>query len=122
VPLAWTLLRDYQKQRILTLSIPESDPLGAGYHTIQAKIAIAPADYGKGWLNGTQSSSSSCRRSTPISSSRARRGVRAVGVLWLLTLYILIVLRGLYMATQAQAPTAPARRLGHAWSSSCTRS
>ena len=57
VPLAWKyLLYDYQKQRILTLLDPEADPLGAGYHIIQSKIAVGSGGlYGKGWLNGTQS-------------------------------------------------------------------
>ena len=50
------VLHDYQKQRVLTLLNPESDPLGAGYHIIQSKIAIGSGGlYGKGWLNGSQS-------------------------------------------------------------------
>ena len=49
-------MRDYQKQRVLTFLDPEKDPLGAGYHIIQSKIAIGSGGfYGKGWLNGTQS-------------------------------------------------------------------
>lgn len=56
-PLMWNfVLHDYQKQRILTLLDPESDPLGAGYHIIQSKIAIGSGGlYGKGWLQGSQS-------------------------------------------------------------------
>ncbi len=49
-------MRDYQRQRVLTFLDPGSDPLGAGYHTIQAQIADGSGGtYGKGWLNGTQS-------------------------------------------------------------------
>ena len=52
----WHFMRDYQKQRVFTLFNPENDPLGAGYHIIQSKIAIGSGGfYGKGWLNGTQS-------------------------------------------------------------------
>ena len=54
-PLLWTVLHDYQKKRILTLIDPTSDPLGSGYHIIQATIAIGSGGpTGKGWLQGTQ--------------------------------------------------------------------
>ncbi|MDR2861390.1 MAG: rod shape-determining protein RodA [Syntrophobacterales bacterium] len=55
LPMAWFLLRDYQKERILTLFAPEKDPLGAGYHIIQSMIAIGSGGWwGKGFLQGTQ--------------------------------------------------------------------
>ncbi|MEO8631700.1 MAG: FtsW/RodA/SpoVE family cell cycle protein, partial [Betaproteobacteria bacterium] len=55
MPLLWSVLHDYQRQRILTLLDPSQDPLGAGYHTIQATIALGSGGFfGKGWLNGTQ--------------------------------------------------------------------
>ena len=55
-PLLWYFMRDYQQQRVVTFLNPEHDPLGAGYHIIQSKIAIGSGGlYGKGWLNGTQS-------------------------------------------------------------------
>jgi rod shape determining protein RodA len=55
-PFLWTLLHDYQRQRVLTFLDPSTDPLGAGYHTTQASIAIGSGGVvGKGWLNGTQS-------------------------------------------------------------------
>jgi len=105
LPLVWTLLRDYQKQRILTLFDPESDPLGAGYHTIQAKIAIGSGGiYGKGWLNGTQTQLEFVpEKHTDFIFAVLAEEFGLVGVLWLLTLYILIILRGLYMATHAQS-------------------
>ena len=54
-PFVWTMLHDYQRKRILTLIDPTSDPLGAGYHIIQATIAIGSGGtFGKGWLAGTQ--------------------------------------------------------------------
>lgn len=57
IPIMWNyVLHDYQKQRVLTLIDPESDPLGAGYHIIQSKIAIGSGGiFGKGWLQGSQS-------------------------------------------------------------------
>ena len=56
-PVFWEYgMREYQRQRVRTLFDPEADPLGAGYHIIQSKIAIGSGGlYGKGWLNGTQS-------------------------------------------------------------------
>ena len=54
-PVAWSLMHDYQQQRILTLLDPSQDPLGAGYHTIQSTIALGSGGiFGKGWLAGTQ--------------------------------------------------------------------
>ena len=56
VPVAWRFMREYQKQRVLTFLDPESDPLGAGYHIIQSKIALGSGGvWGKGFLQGTQS-------------------------------------------------------------------
>jgi len=56
VPVAWFFLHDYQKQRVLTFLNPESDPLGAGYHITQSKIALGSGGIeGKGFLKGTQS-------------------------------------------------------------------
>ncbi len=54
-PLAWNFLKGYQKNRILTFIFPERDPLGAGYHIIQSKIAVGSGRlFGKGYLHGTQ--------------------------------------------------------------------
>jgi rod shape determining protein RodA len=56
LPVAWSMLRDYQRQRILTFLDPESDPLGSGYHIIQSKIALGSGGLlGKGFVQGTQS-------------------------------------------------------------------
>lgn len=56
MPLAWHLLHDYQKRRVLTFIDPENDPLGAGYHITQSKIALGSGGIaGKGFLQGTQS-------------------------------------------------------------------
>jgi len=56
MPIAWCFLHDYQKQRVLTFLDPERDPLGAGYHIMQSKIALGSGGiFGKGFLKGTQS-------------------------------------------------------------------
>ncbi len=56
IPVAWQFLHDYQKKRVMTFLNPESDPLGAGYHITQSKIAIGSGGVeGKGFLKGSQS-------------------------------------------------------------------
>ena len=55
LPLAWTMMHDYQRSRVLTLIDPTTDPLGKGFHTLQATIAIGSGGaFGKGWMQGTQ--------------------------------------------------------------------
>ncbi len=55
IPFAWTLLKDYQRNRVLTFLNPEKDPQGTGYHILQSKIAIGSGGFfGKGYLKGTQ--------------------------------------------------------------------
>jgi rod shape determining protein RodA len=104
IPLLWTQMHDYQRQRVLTLLNPESDPLGAGYHIIQSKIAIGSGGlYGKGWLNGTQSQLQFLpERSTDFVFAVYAEEFGFLGVLLLMTLYFLIVGRGLWIASMAQ--------------------
>src|SRR3546814_4881674 len=53
MPLAWNFLHDYQKKRVLIFLDPEQDPLGAGYHILQSKIALGSGGFsGKGFLQG----------------------------------------------------------------------
>ena len=103
-PIAWYLMRDYQRQRVLTFLDPEKDPLGAGYHIIQSKIAIGSGGlYGKGWLNGTQSQLDFLpERHTDFIFAVMAEEFGLVGVLVLLALYLFIIARGLYIATRAQ--------------------
>ncbi len=98
------VLLPYQKQRVLTLLSPETDPLGAGYHIIQSKIAIGSGGiYGKGWLNGTQSHLEFLpERHTDFIFAVLAEELGLIGVLTLLLLYLFIILRGLYIAVQAQ--------------------
>jgi len=103
-PAAWYLMRDYQRQRVLTFLDPEKDPLGAGYHIIQSKIAIGSGGlYGKGWLNGTQSQLDFLpERHTDFIFAVLAEEFGLTGVLMLLALYLFIIARGLYIATRAQ--------------------
>jgi rod shape determining protein RodA len=103
-PLLWTLMRPYQRQRVLTLLDPSSDPLGAGYHIIQSQIAIGSGGtYGKGWLNGTQSHLEFLpERSTDFIFAVIGEEFGLMGILLLLTLYLFIIWRGLYLASQAR--------------------
>jgi rod shape determining protein RodA len=103
-PLLWTLMRPYQRQRVLTLLDPSSDPLGAGYHIIQSQIAIGSGGiYGKGWLNGTQSHLEFLpERSTDFIFAVIGEEFGLMGILLLLTLYLFIIWRGLYLASQVR--------------------
>jgi rod shape determining protein RodA len=103
-PIGWTLMHDYQKQRVLTLLDPEKDPLGAGYHIIQSKIAIGSGGlYGKGWLNGTQSQLDFLpERSTDFIFAAYAEEFGFIGILVLLAIYLFIIIRGLFIAVQAQ--------------------
>lgn len=103
-PVLWARLHDYQRQRILTLLDPESDPLGAGYHIAQSKIAIGSGGmFGKGWLEGTQAKLDFLPEShTDFIFAIFAEEFGLVGVCVLLLLYLGIVGRGLYIAARAQ--------------------
>ena len=102
---AWVyLLRDYQKQRIITMLNPESDKLGTGWNLIQSKTAIGSGGWsGKGWLNGTQSQLDFLPESHSdfiIAVLAEEFGLR--GVLLLLIIYALILARGFLIGLRAQ--------------------
>ncbi len=103
IPMWFFLMRDYQRQRVLTMFNPESDPLGSGYHIIQSKIAIGSGgSFGKGWLNGTQSHLEFLpERHTDFIFSVFAEEFGFSGILVLLAIYLFIVLRGIYITTQA---------------------
>lgn len=103
-PVMWYLMHDYQRQRVLTFLNPEQDPLGTGYHIIQSKIAIGSGGtYGKGWLNGTQSQLDFLpERSTDFVFAVFSEEFGLSGVLILIAVYLAVVFRGLFIATQAQ--------------------
>jgi len=97
-------MHDYQRSRVLTFLNPERDPLGAGYHIIQSKIAIGSGGmYGKGWLNGTQSHLEFLpERHTDFIFAVFGEEFGLFAILMLLSLYAYVVLRCLYIAVHAQ--------------------
>ena len=111
LPFLWHSLHDYQRQRILTLIDPMQDPLGAGYHTIQSTIAMGSGGFlGKGWLNGTQSQLEFLpERSTDFIFAVFGEEFGLLGNLILITLFALLIARGLVIA--ANAPTMFSRLL-----------
>ncbi|PVZ72095.1 rod shape-determining protein RodA [Pelagibaculum spongiae] len=106
------VMRDYQKQRVYTFLDPERDPLGAGYHIIQSKIAIGSGGvFGKGWTQGTQSQLEFLpERHTDFIFSVFSEELGLAGIVILLTLYFLIIARGLFIAMQG--PDSFSRLLG----------
>jgi rod shape determining protein RodA len=104
VPVGWHFLHDYQKNRVLTLLNPEADPLGNGWHIIQSKIAVGSGGlWGKGWHHGTQSRLEFLpEHTTDFIFSVFAEEWGLIGVLLLLSLYVFIVARCLWIATQAK--------------------
>ncbi len=99
----WQFMQDYQKQRVLTLLNPDSDPLGAGYNIIQSKIAIGSGGlFGKGWTNGSQAQLEFLpERDTDFIFAVLGEEFGLLGVLTLLALYLFVIGRGLFIAVQA---------------------
>jgi rod shape determining protein RodA len=104
-PIFWSMLHDYQRRRIEILLDPTQDPLGAGYHTIQAIIALGSGGTaGKGWLNGTQAQLDFLpERTTDFIFAVFGEEFGFMGNLLLLFLFSLIIIRGLIIASQAQS-------------------
>jgi len=104
MPALWYVMHDYQRRRILTMFDPQQDPLGAGYHIIQSRIAVGSGGlYGKGWLNGTQSRLEFIpERSTDFIFAVLCEEFGFVGVFVLVAAYALVIARGLYIAVHAQ--------------------
>ena len=103
-PLLWHFMHDYQRQRVITMLNPESDPLGSGYHIIQSKIAIGSGGlFGKGWMNGTQSQLNFLpERSTDFIFAVLGEEFGFFGILLLFAFYTAIVVRGIMISIQAQ--------------------
>lgn len=108
VPLALLMwhfgMHNYQKQRVLIFLDPARDPLGAGYHTIQSAIALGSGGLlGKGWLHGTQSHLEFLpERHTDFIFAVFGEEFGLLGAVVLITLYFAVILRGLYIALNAQ--------------------
>lgn len=105
IPALWIFyLQDYQKNRIYTFLDPEADPLGTGWNTIQAKTAVGSGGlYGKGWLNGVQSRLEFLPEGhTDFIGAVLAEEFGLVGLCFLLTLYIVIIGRGMYIGAVSQ--------------------
>jgi rod shape determining protein RodA len=104
VPVGWNFLHDYQKDRILTFLNPESDPLGAGYHILQSKIAFGSGGlFGRGFLQGSQSHLSFLpERQTDFIFTMLAEELGMVGGLVLLGLYVLLIAYGTAIALRSR--------------------
>ena len=102
-PLVWPQLRDYQRERILTFLDPTRDPLGAGYHSSQASIALGSGGVvGKGWLNGTQTHLDFLpERHTDFIFAVFGEEFGLIGNVVLLILYALLIGRGMMITASA---------------------
>jgi rod shape determining protein RodA len=100
LPLLWVSMHDYQRQRVLTLIDPTSDPLGKGFHIIQSTIAVGSGGlFGKGWMQGTQTHLEFIpERTTDFILAVFAEEFGLFGVCILMTLYLAIILRGLAIA------------------------
>ncbi|MCI1005451.1 rod shape-determining protein RodA [Herbaspirillum sp. C7C8] len=114
LPVVWSFMHDYQRQRVMMLIDPTSDPLGKGFHIIQSTIAIGSGGItGKGWLMGTQTHLEFIpERTTDFIFSVYSEEFGLIGNIVLLVLYLLLIGRGLMIT--ANAPTLFTRLLGGA--------
>jgi len=103
-PLLWGHLKTYQQRRVLTFLNPDLDPLGAGYHVIQSKIAVGSGlVWGKGFLRGTQNHLNFLpEQHTDFIFSVFAEEWGFVGAIVLMALYLGLVMRGLVVASRAR--------------------
>ena len=103
LPIVWNSLYDYQRQRVLKLLDTSSAPLGAGFHTLQAIIAIGSGGMtGKGWMNGTQAHLDFIpERTSDFLFAVFSEEFGFFGDICLLGLYTLLIMRALYIASVA---------------------
>ena len=103
MPVAWSLLHDYQRERVMTLIDPTTDPLGKGFHIIQSTIAVGSGGImGKGWKEGTQSHLEFIpERTTDFIFAVYSEEFGLAGNLFLMLLFLLFIGRGLMIASGA---------------------
>jgi rod shape determining protein RodA len=108
IPLAWHLLHEYQKKRILIFLNPESDPLASGYHITQSKIALGSGGFfGKGFLKGTQSHLNFLpEKQTDFIFTMFCEEFGMLGALLLIILYMVILGCGLLITLRCQSSFA----------------
>jgi len=104
LPLAWSFMHEYQRKRVLTFLNPDSDPLGAGYHITQSKIAIGSGGlFGKGFLKGTQSALNFLpEKQTDFIFTTFVEEWGMAGALVLLGLFALVLVWGFSIALRSQ--------------------
>ncbi|HNZ65631.1 MAG TPA: rod shape-determining protein RodA [Smithella sp.] len=104
IPLGWFLLKDYQRERLITFLNPERDPLGSGYHIIQSKIAIGSGEiFGKGFLSGSQTQLKFLpEQQTDFVFSVFAEEWGFLGSLFLIGVFVVIIFWGLKIALQAR--------------------
>lgn len=104
IPIAWSYLKPYQKNRIMTFIRPDMDPLGAGYHINQSKIAIGSGQiWGKGYMDGTQTRLHFLpEQHTDFAFSVLAEEWGFVGSLFLISLYLLLILWGINIARNSR--------------------
>ncbi len=105
LPVAWSQLHDYQRQRVYTFLDPERDPLGSGYHIIQSKIAIGSGGvWGRGYLQGSQAQLSFLpEKHTDFAFTMLAEEAGLVGAVVVLALVLAVVLAGLAVALRAES-------------------
>jgi rod shape determining protein RodA len=103
LPVIWSVLHDYQRERVMTLIDPTSDPLGKGFHIIQSTIAVGSGGItGKGWTHGTQAHLEFIpERTTDFIFAVFSEEFGLTGNLVLMVLYLLLIGRGLMIAGNA---------------------
>lgn len=104
IPIVWSRLHDYQRNRVLTFLEPERDPLGAGYHILQSKIALGSGGiFGKGFMEGTQSQLNFLpEKHTDFIFTMLGEELGLVGGLVLLILYFVVLMFSLNVALQCR--------------------
>ncbi|MCM5571504.1 rod shape-determining protein RodA [Burkholderiaceae bacterium FT117] len=114
LPLLWMVMHDYQRQRVMMLLDPTSDPLGKGFHIIQSTIAVGSGGtWGKGWMDGTQAHLEFVpERTTDFILAVYAEEFGLVGNLVLMLVYLIVIGRGLVIA--ANGATLFARLLAGA--------
>ena len=103
-PILWLVMKEYQRDRVRTFLNPEADPLGDGWNIIQSKIAVGSGGLtGKGWLHGTQSHLEFIpERHTDFILAVLSEEFGLIGVTLLMLTYLLVIARGLYIASSAR--------------------
>ncbi len=103
--MAWSSMLDYQKLRVLTFLNPERDPLGAGYHILQSKIAVGSGGlWGKGFMKGTQSQLDFLpEKHTDFIFTMLAEEIGLMGCLFILLLYASILIIGFGISLEAKS-------------------